>query len=249
MRDRLKASSFHLIISLTLAALAALLVFGLWYPGPYREMSGGRDLFLILVSVDVILGPLCTLAVFNRSKPRAVLARDLAIVGLVQLAALAYGLWTASVARPVHLVFDHDRFQVVHAIEVRQEMLRQAPYDLRQLPLTGPTVLALRPFRDASEESTATLMALAGLPLSARPDLWQAYPMARERVLAAAKPAAGLRQRFPQQVPEIDAAVSRTGQPLDKLVYLPLIARQSFWTVLLNADSADVRGFIPLDSF
>jgi hypothetical protein len=92
-------------------------------------------------------------------------------------------------------------------------------------------------------------MALAGLPLSARPELWQAYPMARERVLAAAKPAAGLRQRFPQQAPEIDAAVSRTGQPLDKLVYLPLIARQSFWTVLLDADSADVRGFIPLDSF
>jgi len=34
--DRLRASAIHLCISLTIAALAALLVFGLWYPYPYR---------------------------------------------------------------------------------------------------------------------------------------------------------------------------------------------------------------------
>ena len=64
--DRLKASGIHLILSLIIAALAALLVFGIWYPYPYREISGGRELFLLVVSVVVILGPLITLAVFNR---------------------------------------------------------------------------------------------------------------------------------------------------------------------------------------
>ena len=49
--------------------MAAGLVFALWYPYPYREISGGRELFLIVVAVDVIMGPLLTLAVFNRSKP------------------------------------------------------------------------------------------------------------------------------------------------------------------------------------
>ena len=89
-QDRLKASSIHLGISLAIALLAALLVFGLWYPYPYREISGGRELFLILVAVDVILGPLMTLTIFNRSKPWPELRRDLAIVVLIQLAALVY---------------------------------------------------------------------------------------------------------------------------------------------------------------
>jgi len=62
--------------------------------------------------VDVILGPLITLTVFNRSKPRSELVRDLTVVGLIQLAALGYGLWTVFVARPVHLVFEYDRFRV-----------------------------------------------------------------------------------------------------------------------------------------
>ena len=57
---------------------------------PYREISGGRELFLILMAVDVILGPLMTLTIFNRAKPWPELRRDLAIVVLIQLAALVY---------------------------------------------------------------------------------------------------------------------------------------------------------------
>jgi len=249
LKDRFRASSIHFGISLAIAALAALLVFGLWYPYPYRDASGGRALFLIMVSVDVVLGPLVTLAVFDRRKPRNVLARDLGIVGTIQLAALAYGLWTMSVVRPVHLVFEYDRFRVVHAVEIPPEQLDQAPGGIRVMPLTGPTTLALRPFRDAKERSAATLMDLAGQPLAAQPGLWQAYAPARSQVLAQAKPTSALRQRFPQQVAQIDEAVARSGRPLDKLVYLPMIAAKSYWTVLLDADSAEVCGYIPLDSF
>lgn len=248
-KDRLKASGIHLGISLLIAALAALLVFGLWYPYPYRDSSGGRELLLIVITVDVILGPLITLAVFNRSKPRSELVRDLTIVGLIQLAALAYGLWTVCVARPVHLVFEFDRFRVVHAIEVPEELMDKAPAEWRKLPLMGPTLLAVRPFRDPEEEATATMMALEGVSLSARPDLWQAYPDARQRVLAAAKPLSDLRQRFQPQAALIDAAVAQAGVPEDKLSYLPMVARMAFWTVLIDARNAEVLAYLPLDSF
>ena len=84
-QDRFKASGIHLCISLTIALLAAALVGGVWYPYPYREISGSRELFLIVVAVDVILGPLITLTVFNRTKPWPELRSDLAIVALIQL--------------------------------------------------------------------------------------------------------------------------------------------------------------------
>jgi hypothetical protein len=248
-KDRLEASAIHLGISLGIAALAALLVFALWYPYPYRETSGGRELFLIVITVDVILGPLITLTVFNRAKPRSELVRDLAVVGLVQLAALAYGMWTVFVARPVYLVYEIDRFRVVHAIEVPGELLDQAPVDVNKMPLMGPTMLAVRTFKDANEESAATLRALQGLSLSAQPDLWQDYPQARQRVLAAAKPVSELKRRFPQHVPSINDAVARTGVSEESLRYLPMVERKSFWTVLLDGSSADVRGFVALDSF
>jgi hypothetical protein len=248
-RDRLRASAIHLAISLCIAALAAVLVFLVWYPYPYRDISGGRELFMILVSVDVIIGPLITLAVFNRSKSRTILQRDLAVVGLLQLAALGYGLWTMFAARPVHLVFEYDRFRIVHAIEVPPELMDRAARPVQAMPLTGPTLLALRPFRDEKEKSDATLAALQGLALSARPDLWQAYDEARQRVLQQARPVAELKRRFAGRAQEIDVVIARTGRQPEGLVYLPLVGRQSFWTVLLDSGTADVLDFMPLDSF
>jgi len=248
-QDRFKASGIHLGLSLTIALLAAALVFGLWYPYPYREISGGRELFLIVVAVDVILGPLITFTIFNRAKPWPELRRDLVLVALIQLGALAYGLWSVSVARPVHLVFEYDRFRVVHAVDVPPELLAKAPPDVTALPLLGPTLLSLRPFRDGAEQVEATLAALSGISLSARPDLWQPYASAKAQVLQAAKPVAALKARFATQAPAIDAAVASTGRPADALLYLPMTGRKSFWTVLIDATTAEVLAFMPLDSF
>lgn len=248
LRDRLRASAIHLLLSCAIAALCAMLVFFIWYPYPYREISGGRELFFIVISVDIILGPLITFTVFNRAKPIKELQRDLVIVVLLQLAALAYGLWTVSVARPVHMVFEIDRFRVVHAIDVPVDMLDKTPSGVDALPLTGPTLLAVRPFRDPNESMEATLAALNGAPLAARPDLWEPYEQARPRVLVAAHPVAALKSRFPGRGAEIDQLIQAAGGNPQTAVYLPLAGRKSYWTVLLDP-AANVLGALPLDSF
>lgn len=249
LKGRLSASGIHLGISLCIAALAAVLVFGFWYPYPYREISGGRSLFLLLVSVDVVLGPLITFTVFNRQKPRRELITDLSLVGLLQIAALCYGLWTVFAARPVHLVFEYNRMSVVHAIDVDPLLLTRAPVELQRLPIAGPTPLALRLFKSPSEQLDATMAALNGAPLAARSDLWQPYAEATGRVLAEAKPVADLRSRFASQVALIDRAVANTGKTADQLLTLPLLGRDKAWTVLLDGATAQPVGFLPLDSF
>lgn len=248
-KDRVKASGIHLGLSLAIALLAALLVFGLWYPYPYREISGGRELFLLVVAVDVILGPLITLAVFNRKKPLRELRRDLAIVVLIQLGALAYGLWTVFVARPVHVVFEYGSFRVVHAIDIPSELLAQTPPDVNALPLTGPTLLGLRPFSNDKERMEATLVALQGVSLSARPDLWQAYSKSVPEILLSAKSVAELKGRFTDQVTEIDRVLTDAGRTDQAAVYLPMAGRNSFWTVFLDPVTAQVIASMPLDSF
>jgi hypothetical protein len=201
------------------------------------------------VSVDVVLGPLITLAIFDRRKPGRELIRDLTVVGLIQLAALGYGLWSVFVARPVHLVFEYSRFVVVHAVDVPQDSLGQAPANLQNLPLMGPTLLTLRPFKDNNEKVNATLAALQGATLSARPDFWQSYAAGTVDVLKNAKPVTELKSRFPTLVHDIDSTLAATGRKSDTLVYLPMIGRKSYWTVFLDPISAEVLGFLPLDSF
>jgi hypothetical protein len=247
-RDRAVAAGKHLAISLLIAALAALLVFGVWYPYPYREMSSGRELFLLIVTVDVILGPLITFTVFNRSKSRREIMMDLSVVAVLQLAALAYGLWTVAMARPVHLVFEIDRFRVVHRIEVADELLPRAPAGVGVIPMTGPTMLAVRSLKDSKESFDLTVAALAGVELSHRPDMWQPYVDARRRVLAAAKPVSELKARFPQQGAAIDGALNGARVDAATARYLPVVGRKTFWTAFVDPNAA-VVAFIPLDSF
>jgi hypothetical protein len=251
-KSRLLAAFVHFGISLAIAGFAAWLVFAVWYPYPYREISGGRELFLIVVTVDVILGPLLTLAVFDVRKSVKTLRLDLAVIGLFQLAALVYGLWTVAVVRPVHLAFEMDRFRVIHALEVPADELKQASLEFQRLPLKGPTLLSLRDFKDAKERSDATIMALGGVPLGARPSLWQPYAKAKSQVLAGARPLENLKTRFPDRVAEIDGALkaaSREGDTMKAVGYLPMIGRKSFWTALVDTRTAEVIAFVPIDSF
>lgn len=249
LRDKLRASGIHMLISLGVAALAAALVFGLWYPYPYREISGGRSLFVMLTLVDVIMGPLLTLVVYNARKSLREKLLDFSIIGLLQLAALGYGLWTVAQARPVYLAFAFDRFNVVHAVDVEPETLSAAPPELQQLPWDGPKTIAVRPL-SVHEQMEVTLAELQGAPAAARPLLWQPYAAARDRVLHASHPATTLYERFADQKAALDAAVQASGRPVAELRYLPLAGpRGEYWTVLLDAQSAEVRGFLPIDSF
>jgi hypothetical protein len=252
-KSRFIAAGIHLGISLGLATLAATLVFVVWYPYPYREISGGRSLFWMVVSIDVIMGPLLTLAVFNRSKPINTLRLDLAIIGVLQLAALGYGLWTVALARPVHLVFEIDRFRAVHAFEVDSELLIVAPPAFQQLPLTGPTLLSVRDFKNADENFAMTNAAFAGTQIGAQPSMWQDYQKAKPQILARARPLEDLKKRFPGQITEIDQALKSASSkdwPAGSVGYIPLNSRDSdFWTVLVDRQTAEVIAFVPIDSF
>ena len=245
---RLRASALHLAISLGIATLAALLVFGWWYPYPYRELSGGRELFAFVVAVDVVLGPLITLVIFNTSKTRCHLAMDFTVIGLLQVAALAYGLWTMFIARPVHLVFEYHRMAVVHAVDITPDTLTQAPPGLQQLPLRGPTLLSLRPLQ-SNEAIESVTLATSGIPQAAQPNLWQPYNAARGQILQASYPVAQLTARFPSHADAINRAVARTERPAESLRTVPLLSRTIAWTVLIDAQSAQPVGFVALDSF
>lgn len=246
--DRLSAAGIHLGLSLAVALLAAGLVFGLWYPMPFREISGGRELFLLIVAVDVVIGPVITLAVFDRRKPWRELRRDLAVVGLLQLAALGYGLHTVFEARPVVLALEGSRLRVVRAIDLPSEQRAKAPPGLRDLPLAGRRLVATRPPM-VDEVFEAVQLGMAGVDLGMRPDFWLPESAIADEIRRAAKPLDELRRRYPERVAELDRAVQATGRMAEQLRYLPMLARRTDFVALIDAGSAEVVGHAPFDGF
>src|SRR2546426_1156821 len=122
--SRWKASAIHLALSATIGISVFALLFFVWYPGPLFTATGGDKLMLLLIGVDVMIGPLLTLAVFKSGKPG--LKMDLTIIGVLQFVALSYGLTVILIGRPVYLVFDGQQFLVVHANALSDADLEKA---------------------------------------------------------------------------------------------------------------------------
>ena len=79
--NRWQAAGSHLALSALIGAIVLAAMIFVWYPPPYFEAAGGNDLVLLMVGIDVALGPLLTLAVFNPGKGMGKLRLDLAIIG------------------------------------------------------------------------------------------------------------------------------------------------------------------------
>lgn len=250
-RVRCKAAAIHLTGSACVAALAACLVFVLWFPPPYTAMAGGTGLFLLIIGVDIVMGPIITFAIFDRRrKPWTELRRDLAIVVVLQLAALGYGLDVMHTVRPVVLALENARFRVVTAQDVLLDELPKAQAALQQLSHTGPVTLNTALPTTADEQFDSVTQALAGHDIGTRPKFWRAWDdSARDRVKSTAKPVESLRKHYPKRATELDLAVQRTGRTEAQLRYIPVLARYGDWVAFIEAASGDIVGFAPFDGF
>src|SRR6187401_541882 len=78
-REKFVATGIHFLVTLTLAAVAAALIFVVWFPDPFETMIGGTELFLLVVGCDLALGPLISLVIYDSRKSRRALVFDYAV--------------------------------------------------------------------------------------------------------------------------------------------------------------------------
>lgn len=247
---RLRAASVHWLVSLGAVSAAALLVFVLWYPYPFREIAGGTELFLLVTVVDVVMGPLLTLVIFDLTKPRSVLIRDLSVIAVLQLGALLYGLHTVYLARPVYLVHEVDRVQLVVAADVDPSSMVNAMPVFQRLPMWGVQLIGVREPRDGAELLKSVEWAMLGHDAAMRPDWWVPLRDDHREVMrkrAVAWPE--LRTRSAQASQQVDQFLRETEMAENDLMALPLVNRHLVWTIVLRRDDARVVGYLPIDPF
>jgi hypothetical protein len=249
MKDRFVAAGIHLGISLLIAGLAALLVFGVLYPYPFREISGGSKLFAILVGVDVTVGPILTGLVFNRRKPASELRRDLTVIGVLQLIALVYGMWSMYQARPVYLVHEVDRFVALSAADIDPADLPRALPGFQKVPSWGIRAIGLREPKDPEEKLRGMELAIAGKDLSLQPWLWQELSSSnRQSIHDRSKPLNDLASRSDVNRQLVNTWLDERQATANGFRFFPLVAREHYWTVVLD-ENLNMVGYLPIDPF
>ena len=135
MQFRLRAFALHLVGS---SGALTLILGGLylgWYRWPGWYLLSALHVVGIVVLVDLVIGPTLTLIVADPGKPRRILARDVAMIVTVQLAALLYGAATLWSGRPLYYTFSADRLECVQASDIEGSEIALA---LRENPSFAP---------------------------------------------------------------------------------------------------------------
>jgi hypothetical protein len=252
-RHNLKAFCIHGCISAAIAAASLVLVYCAWYPAPLATALGVSNIFLMLLAIDLILGPLLTLVVYKPSK--ASLKFDLAVIACVQAAALVYGLHTVGSARPAYVVFTKDRFDLVQAHEVAQIMGEGKHV---QLALESPWAQPWYGYSLASAKVPSPtgnehlLNILVRSAMNGGPDVPNVtqlrgdYAFALSAIQTTALPLATLKSAKPELGDKVKAWQSQ--YPAGSAV-LPLKIKFTIYTVVLNPQNGQVLGIEPVDVF
>lgn len=234
---RLRAAGLHFLLSLIVVAGSTTLLLTQWYPGPFIHAAGGVKLLAMIAAIDLILGPLLTLIVFDRRKKS--LPFDLAVIVALQAGALGYGLFASHEGRPAYQVFAIDRIELLSAAEIDADEYKLLDPRLKQHDRKGPMLVAARPPTDAQARNELALAAASGVDLKMFLRYYVDYDSQREQILAAALPIAKLEQfNPPQRVQAELSSLPPSLRSVANLRYLPVQGKREDLTMIVDPVSA-----------
>lgn len=240
MNNRIKFFLGHLYISVLVALIVICVVFVLWYPSPLAKAAGVTHVFLMLLVIDVILGPLLGLLVYKEGKKT--LKMDLTVIILIQIAALSYGLYSIAQARPVWIAFNHDRFELVRNNELKTEHISHAQLQYQQPIWLQPQYVAVKQPIDPQEQKIEQMSAmLNGISLAQYPERYIAIDQAKTQIQSQVLDLSQLKQWNDEK--KIQVVFSQHPHANG---WLPLETYGLAMVVLINREQAEVVKIVDL---
>lgn len=245
--SRWKAALIHLCISASIAAAVSALLLLVWYPPPYFLAGGADGLLALVVGIDLTVGPLITSIIYKHGKPG--LKVDLAVIGIVQAIALAYGVSVIVKTRPVFLVAAIDRFVLVDANQITPKDLRQASRpEWQHLSWAGPILVGVELPTDVTEHNALLFGALTtGKDVQDFPKYYVPYTKAAPALLKRAHTIASLIQMYPDQRDRMGRWLKRHGTNEAKARWLPVQARVGDLVMIVDAATGAPLGALPIN--
>ena len=184
LKFRLKAFAYHLGISVFIALVSLYIVFMVWHPAPLAKAVGVTYIFIMMLAIDAILGPVLTLIIAKKDKKS--LRFDLSVIIALQVAAFSYGIYNIAISRPVYIAFDTSRFEVVQANNIPKVSLKEAKSAYNTLGWGEPKWVAVIPAESIEKKNNRTFVELqTGVAPSMQPNLYE--PLDNQWLIMAAK--------------------------------------------------------------
>lgn len=244
--SRWKAAGIHLSINAVIALLAAGLIYGIWYPHPYSQAAGAGTLVLLLLGVDLVLGPLLTLVVFKAGKKG--LRFDLAAIAILQVCAFVYGLHVVAAARPAFIVGVIDRFSLVIANDIDSADLAKATDPaFRYMPWTGPRLIGAQMPKDWQSRNEVLFSGAAGKDIDELPRYYVPYAQVAQALLSHANSLDDTKRKHPETTHLIDDWLRKhPNHNASNVVTLPLAAHKQSLTMLVDRKTGAVLDGLPV---
>jgi hypothetical protein len=244
---RTRAALIHLAISSSFAIITiALILFG-WYTLPYFWLIGGPLLLALIVAVDVVLGPLMTFIVCSPSKPRKELLLDLSLIGLVQIAALAYGLHASYTSRLVYAVYTEGSFHLVKATELGVTGIPASKRpEFSSLPLFGPRFIGAQLPTSGQSASDLSFFRALGVGDFRVPAYYAPLAEFKQQMADKRLSRDVLTKRNPALLSSVDALLSQSRLKWDEAGVFPIdVLQRGIYTVVLDLNRAAVLKVLP----
>lgn len=249
LRLRFAAAALHFSGTVVVGLFAFLLIRLVWYPDFFWQVAGGSELFLLLCSVDAVLGPVLTFAVFNPAKGLKRLRFDLIAIIMLQLVAFGYGLWTTASARPLFLVYSVDRFDLVTAISIDGKDLAAAEFpQFRSLSWSKPQIIGTREPKDFAEKSEFIDSALAGRDRHLLPKTYVPFEQVRAECVSGVQPLTKLTSTSNAGADLIRKSEVRLSMGHAKLGFVPVIAKGE-WVMIVDATTCELLEAVAVSGF
>ena len=240
MSKRFKFFSIHLALSLFLALIMVCVVFLVWYSSPLAQAVGVTHIFLMLLAIDVIIGPILGVLVYKEGKKT--LKFDLTVIILIQISALLYGVYSLAQGRPAWLVYNVDRFELVRNNEIIQNNINQAESQFQQPSWLKPKFVATE-FANNAQQRSDDMFAevLGGISIAQRPERYMELDKAKKQIQQRAQELELLNEfNTKQQVENILAKYPQA------TAFFPLKASAVDMTVLINKETAEIVKIVDL---
>ena len=175
MSKRLKFFLSHLLLSFLVALSVVGVVFFIWYPSSLATAVGVTHIFLMLLVIDVILGPLLGLLVYKEGKKT--LKFDLSVIIFIQIVALCYGVFSIEQGRPAWLVYNVDRFELVRKNELVDSNIQQAQSEFQKPSWFKPQYVGVELAKDIQTRNDDMFVeVMGGISIAQKPERY--VPMA-----------------------------------------------------------------------
>lgn len=245
--SRWKASFIHLLISLVIVSSVAAYIIYFWYPPALMHMAKADRLLMLIGGVDLVVGPLLTLIIYKANKRH--LKFDLAIIGLIQVVFLGYGLYTTWNSRPVFLVAVPDRFELVFANEITPKRLAEAKIErFKTLSFTKPELVGAPMPRNIKERDHIMNSAISGQgDIQTMPKYYVDYSSTVKNLLEHAKPLNPGKDLSVSDAKVLRQAAKSYGFNSADVRYLRLASSRGFAVTLVKANTGEILGHVDVD--